>query len=280
MKRSQSSRNFNKIKRKKTIFQYPAFWLTIVFTFIGSGLFYLICFSSVVQIKNIRIEKEMIDVSPGINLISDQIIQDINILVEKEITKKIFSKEIRSILLVDNKNIIKKITTQFPEIYQIDIEKKFSQGFINFYLSRKRGLARWCQEDSCFLIDKLGIIFSQTSEIDQELFKITKPSDQDELVINRKMIESSDLVKILDIYSKIDKTDDLKLTIKEFEIESEEKINLITDQGWKIYINPKGDIDWQLTKLKASLKEVTFDNRKKLEYIELRFNNFAPYKYR
>lgn len=280
MKRSQSSKNFNKIKRKKTVFQYPAFWLTIVFVFIGSGLFYLVCFSSVVQIKNIRIEKEMIEVSPGVDLISDQIVQDINVLVEKEITKKIFSKEIRSILLIDNKSIIKKITAQFPEIYQIDIEKKFSQGAVNFYLSRKRGLARWCQEDNCFLVDKLGIIFSQVAEIDQELFKITKPGDQNELAVNRKIIEPQDLVKILDIYSKINKDEDLKLAIKEFEIESEEKINLITDQGWKIYINPKGDIDWQLTKLAASLKEVTFDNRKKLEYIELRFNNFAPYKYR
>ncbi|MBU0546583.1 cell division protein FtsQ/DivIB [Patescibacteria group bacterium] len=268
------------IKRKKTIFQYPVFWLTLAFVLLGSGLFYLICFASIVQIKNIRVEKEVIAISPGIDLISNQTIQNINTLIEEEITKKIFSQEIKSILLVNNQKITKEITDQFPEISQIDIEKKYSQGVINFYLSRKRGLALWCQEMNCFLLDKLGIIFSQPSEIDQKLFRITRPNDQEELILGTTIIDVQKLTQILDIFSTINKTEDLKLIIKSFEIESNEKLNIITDENWRIYLNPKENVDWQLTKLEASLKEIPLENRKNLEYIELRFNNFAPYKYR
>ena len=138
---------------------------------------------------------------------------------------------------------------------------------------------QWCQEKNCFLLDKLGIIFSQPSEVDQKLFKITKLGSQNELILGQAIIDSQTLNQILDIFSRIEKNEGLKLIIKEFEIESDEKLNLITDQNWKIYLNPKGDIDWQLTKLEVSLKEIPLENRKKLDYIELRFNNFAPYKY-
>jgi cell division septal protein FtsQ len=268
------------IKRKKTIFQYPVFWLTLVFLLIGIGLFYFICLSSVVQIKNIRIEKESVEVGPGVSLISDQTIQDINALIEKRITKEIFSQKSKSILLTNNQKIRKEIMAQFPEIAQIEIEKKFSQGAINFYLSRKRGVALWRKETDCFLLDKLGIIFSQASEIDQELFKITKLNDQEELILGKELINAQKLAQILDIFSRIEKTEGLQLKIAGFEIESDEKLNIITDQGWKIYLNPEGNVDWQLTKLEISLKEIPLENRKKLDYIELRFNNFAPYKYR
>jgi len=54
--------------------------------------------------------------------------------------------------------------------------------------------------------------------------------------------------------------------------------------GWEIYFNlqkDQKDIDWQLVKLRAVLEEkIPSENRKDLEYIELRFGNFAPYKYK
>jgi len=280
MIRKRRIKKHQSIKRKKTIFQYPVFWLILVFLLVGTGLFYFICFSSIVQVKNIRIEKEAVEIGPGTDFISDQAIQNINVLIEKEITKEIFSQKSKSILLVNSQKIKKEIMVQFPEIAQIEVEKKFSQGAINFYLSRKRGVALWCQETDCFLLDKLGIIFSQSSEIDQELFKITKLNDQEELILGKELIDAQKLAQILDIFSRIEKTEGLKLVITEFEIESDEKLNIITDQNWRIYLNPKGNIDWQLTKLIVSLKEIPLENREKLDYIELRFNNFAPYKYK
>ena len=280
MKRSQSSKNYKKIKRKKSIFKSSAFWISLVVVLISSGLFYFVCFSSFVQIKNIRVEKENIEVSPGVDLISDQVIQSINDLIDNEVNKKIIFYDTKSILLVNGKSIIHQITEQFPEISQVDVEKKLTQGNINFYLSRKRGVAKWCQDDNCLLIDKSGEIFSQLSDIDQELLRITKIDDQSELIIGKFVISEEELSNILDIYTGIKQSAELNFSIKEIKIESEEKVSVIIDDGWIAYINPKGDISWQLTKLEASLKEVPSENRDELEYVELRFNNFAPYKYR
>ena len=46
-------------------------------------------------------------------------------------------------------------------------------------------------------------------------------------------------------------------------------------------MNPQERVEWQLTKLEVNLKEeIPPESRKNLEYIELRFGNFAPYKYK
>jgi len=71
------------------------------------------------------------------------------------------------------------------------------------------------------------------------------------------------------------------LKILEVSIISEERLNAKTSEGWEIYFNLEGDINWQLTKLGAVLeKEIPPEKRENLEYIDLRFGNFAPFKYR
>jgi len=62
---------------------------------------------------------------------------------------------------------------------------------------------------------------------------------------------------------------------------SQDRINVQTEQGWKIYFNPQEDISWQITKLSSVLeKEIPPEDRENLEYIELRFGNLAPFKYK
>ena len=74
--------------------------------------------------------------------------------------------------------------------------------------------------------------------------------------------------------------EELKIKTKEFIIFSEH-LNVKTSEDWEVYLNPQEDINWQLTKLGAVLEEeIPLEKRKDLEYIELRFGNFAPYKYR
>ncbi len=60
-----------------------------------------------------------------------------------------------------------------------------------------------------------------------------------------------------------------------------EKLTALTQGGWELYFNPRGDIKWQLTKLKVLLDEkIPPEKRKDLQWIELRFGNFANPKYR
>ena len=86
------------------------------------------------------------------------------------------------------------------------------------------------------------------------------------------------LSKILTIRDKI--KSDFKILLEEF-ILDEEKLTVLVEDNWEIYFDLEGDVDWQLTKLNAVLEEkIPKDRRGDLEYIELRFGNFAPYKYK
>jgi len=92
------------------------------------------------------------------------------------------------------------------------------------------------------------------------------------------MIERDYLEKILKIQKYL--FEELKLGTKEFLVFSQ-RLNVKTDEDWEIYFDPRGDLNWQLTKLNSVLKEkIPPEKRKDLEYIELRFGDLAPFKYR
>ncbi|MDP1538585.1 MAG: hypothetical protein Q8M00_00960, partial [bacterium] len=92
-------------------------------------------------------------------------------------------------------------------------------------------------------------------------------------------IEKEDLISILEINSQLE--ENLNILIKGFIISSREKLIVLTQEGWELYFNLQEDVKWQLAKLKALLEEkIPPEKRKNLEYIELRFGNFANPKYK
>ncbi|GAI35895.1 unnamed protein product, partial [marine sediment metagenome] len=94
-----------------------------------------------------------------------------------------------------------------------------------------------------------------------------------------KVIEKETLSQILELSSKL--KSNLEPTINKFIISSEDKLVVVMVEDWEIYFNLQKDIEWQITKLKAVLDEkIPSEKRKDLEYIELRFGNLAPFKYK
>jgi len=145
-------------------------------------------------------------------------------------------------------------------------------------IEERKPTAVFNQEDLYFFLDKEGIIFENTLAGGQ-LIKIKKAVKDKELKLGDRVLEKELISAILEIESKLE--NDLKIPIEEVLVVSDERINIKTSDGWEIYLNPKGDIEWQLTKLRVDLEEeIPQERRKDLEYIELRFGNFAPYKYR
>jgi hypothetical protein len=99
------------------------------------------------------------------------------------------------------------------------------------------------------------------------------------LKLGERAVTKEKISKILEIKSKLE--DILKIQIKKADLISEKRLNVKTFEGWDIYFNLKKDLDWQLTKLKAVLDEkIPEEKRKDLEYVDLRFGNLAPFKYK
>jgi len=56
-------------------------------------------------------------------------------------------------------------------------------------------------------------------------------------------------------------------------IVSEERLNIAVSEGWEIYFNTEGDLDWQIKELWIVLeKQISPEKRKNLEYVDLRFS--------
>ena len=256
-----------RVKRKKSIFRNRFLWLGVLFFFFIIAIFYFLFVSEIFQVEKIIVtgEKKVSKI-------------DLKLLVEEKLEKKIFFLKTRSIFLVNLNEKKENILNSFPNISEVEISRGFPDT-LNIVVVERFGLTIWCQGGQCFLLDGEGVIFEEIFDTDSKAFQIKNLAQAPELKLGDKVIEKEKLNQILDIESKL--RDNLKIPVTAVTLVSEERLNIETSEGWEIYFNPERDIEWQLTKLRAVLEEeILPENRKNLEYIELRFGNFANPKYK
>ena len=254
-----------RIKRRKSVFKNRFFWLGILTFVIAVTFFYLLFFSEIFQAKKVIITGE--------EKVSKE---ELKLLIEKKLENKIFFFKTKSIFLVNLNEIKRDILNDWPQIAEVEIGRGFPDA-LNIVVIERVRVANWCREDNCFLIDNEGIIFEEVL-LGVDLTKIIDRQNRESFTLGERAIEKTLLSQILETERKL--KEDLKIQLQEILIVSEERLNIRTSEGWEIYLNPQGDIGWQLTKLRATLEEeIPSEKRKNLEHIELRFGNFAPYKY-
>lgn len=264
------SRRPYKVKRKKSILKNKFFWLGISVLAVLGGTFYFLLLSAVFQVKSINISGQ--DKTPK---------SEIEGLVLKALDKKLLFFNSRSIFLTDFKKITKDILDSFPVISEAKLKKEMPDT-ITLAVTERKTAAVFCQNGNCFYMDKAGVIF-ENAPSDIQMLKVRYENLDFGGQINarpaRNVVGEALLSSVLGIESKL--KNDFGVSLKEAVIVSEDRVNLETFDGWKIYLNSKGDLDWQLSKLKTLLdKEIPQEKIKDLEYIDLRFGNSAPYKYR
>jgi len=255
-----------RIKKKKPIFRNRFFRLGILILILLFTIYYLLFLSQAFQIEKIIITGE--------EKVSTQ---DLKLFVEKKLEKTILFFKTKSIFLINSNEIKKDISKNFPQIAEVEIKRGFPDA-LNIVVIERLGLALWCYDEKCFLLDNEGVIFEETSP-EINLIKLVNKQKPALPILGEKVIEKELLSQILEIEAKI--KNDLKISIAEILFVSEERLDFKTSEGWEIYFNPQKDINWQLTKLRAVLEDgILLEKRKDLESIELRFGNFANPKYR
>lgn len=255
-----------RVKKKKSILKNKFFWIGIFILITIIGFFYFFFLSDFFQIKEIIINNNGEKVSA----------EDIQPTIEKEIKEKILFFETKSIFSVNLNKIKNTILNEFPQIAELEIKRKFPQTLILSVKERKR-VGIFCEKNlieekiNCFFLDKEGVIFEEFSG-ENQMLRIQKEKPTENLKLGQKIIENEIIDAILKTENYL--KEDLKIPLESVIIVSQERINLKTSEGWEIYINPQNDLTWQLTKLKAVLKEeISEEKRKNLEYIELRFKD-------
>ncbi len=244
----------HRYKKKNSILGNRFFWLGILVSFFIYSLFYFLFLSEFFQIKKIIVTGE--------EKVSKE---DIKVFIPS-----------KSIFLIDKGLVRENILNTFPQIAEVEIGQGLPDT-LNILVVERLGIANWCQSERCFLVDREGIIFEETIS-EMELIKIVDKQNKGVFNLGEKVIEKEQLSQILEMEPELK---GLEVSVEEFIISSEDKLTATIGEGWEIYFNLQGNIEWQLTKLRAVLEEkIPSEKRENLEYIELRFGNFAPYKYK
>ena len=107
------------------------------------GLIYLFIFSEVFKIEKIKVFSS-----------SEYLKINIEEITNQELNKNIFS--------LKTEPINAKILDQFPEILELDFQKKMPD-ILTIQVKERQRIAALCREDydKCFFIDKNGLMFKQ-----------------------------------------------------------------------------------------------------------------------
>ncbi|MBZ1348533.1 MAG: hypothetical protein KYQ20_02130 [Candidatus Nealsonbacteria bacterium] len=295
------SRKPHRYRRKKTAFSNQFFRIGIALAVFAPLAFYSLFFSEFFQIEQIIIT-EAIFTEPGHEFIEPKYTKalkaDIKSTIDEQLDNKIIFWETRSIFLSNLKKIEENILNEFLLIANIEISRKFPRT-IYVVIEKRKPIAVWCQvlseetkllgeEKPCFLLDKQGVIFEKHIQVLPRITtmgaiqgkpKIIDRENRPIFGLGDKVIRETKLFQILDTLSVLEL--EIKIPIKKVEIISAHKLTFKTLETWDIYFNFQADIEWQLTKLVAVLQEkIPLEKRQDLMYIELRFEDFASFKFK
>ncbi|MDD4990526.1 MAG: hypothetical protein PHW31_04480 [Candidatus Pacebacteria bacterium] len=267
-----------KIIKRRRLLRSKAFWdfiLAIVFIVV---LGYWLFFSPILKIKDIQVIS-----------VPEIPAESIKQIVNQELNKKWLIIEKNSFFLADIKTIKNRIMLDFPLTGEVKI-KRGLPGSIFIEIKPRITQSAWCfalSTSTCFLADQQRIIFTKATQEDLQSGLTIIFSEQPQKEVFSEVCSKS----------LMDRIDEIKKMLSEkFGIDNlsfTEKANgflnvMVFDPvrsfasngagGWEIYFDPKNDLSVDLTKLRLLLdKEITPEQRKNLQYIDLRFSK-AYYK--
>jgi hypothetical protein len=263
----RSLRKPYRIRKQKSILKNRFFWLSLLFLVSVGGIFYLVCFANFFQIKKIEIS--------GQQKVSGEELKNI---VERKVSKKLFFFPTKSIFLIDSKLIENDILERFPQVEMADLKRKIPDALFLEIQERQPWAALILNETDFYYCDENGIVFEKIWEIPFKFLTVKSLLSFPEIKLGEKMIGEDLIEKIGMANAKL--KDNLKIEIGEFIIPSPERLNVKTSEGWEVYFDPEGDLNWQIIELSLVLeKEIPSEKRGDLEYIDLRFSK-VYFKYK
>jgi cell division septal protein FtsQ len=257
-----SKRNSFSLTKKKKRKIKRFFFLSFLFIFFVLIIYFLF-FSDFFCIDNIVVSGAEKEIKEGVYR-----------FVKSENTNKKLYFFDNNLILLNGDYIKEESLNYFPAIAAIKIEKEYPDT-LKIEIEEREEVAQMCF-DSCFFLDIEGVAFEELPEKKQSFLEIENQKIEKDINLGEQIISPKLILIIYDFNTKLKALD---IKIEKFIIITEERINIVTEEGWKIYFDPQKDIEWQLTKLNVVLNEYLSEkDREQLEYIDLRFGNTAPIK--
>ena len=261
-----------RVKKKRISFlRLKLFWYALGALFLLTSLFYTVVFSSFLNIEKIEIQ--------GVREIP---IKNIVFVLKDNIWQAFLGIPQNSILLFDTKGAEKKLSFAFPAISSVVLQKSLPQTLV-VKIQEREQIGTWCLSEKidvkiiCFAIDEKGIPFKKVEkEMGYTLFHLKAEAELGKELLDPLLL--STLLKFKEESQKIEES--FLFSIIAFSIDDKGAIQGITQEGWKILLDVKENMEWQQTKLQIVLEQkIPLEKRGNLEYIDLRFGDQAYIKY-
>lgn len=252
-KKYYSSKKYRHLRKKRTIFRNQFFYFSILGIITFTGLFYLLIFSPIFQIKTITIQGAyFIDAS------------EVEQKIEKITERNILLFPTKSIFVSNRKKIKSFVLEKFFPVKEITIKKKLPNTLL-ISIQERTAKAVSCAEERCFLVDNQGFAF-------YSLYWETIPPSlpiilfENELAQQDRPLGQKTLKFILSIYSNLKQEGNI--VVQSFRVSPAKIAAKVAESNLMLYFSPQKCPDLQVGDLFLLFK----NEISPIEYIDLRFN--------
>ena len=247
-----------RVKRRKSFLLKAPFWFSaLVFCSFIAGISFA-CFSPWIQVSQIKVAGTQ-------KVEKNEFTNALGALTQKQLA----ILQTKSILLFNLQTAKEQLLKQFPQISDIKITRQFPSTIYASVLERAPAAAIKASDNAWHIVDSAGVVF-ENSTSSNDLFEISSENFSQKVGLGQTAIAKDLLQQIMRVKASIEY--DTNIQLAGALIKNTQRVDLITKEGWQIYINPQKDLDWQTAKLKAVASDPMFaSQRKNLSYVDLRF---------
>lgn len=269
------SRKEEGVKVLKSIYKFFYYLLVISFFFV---LIHSLIFSPLLGVDNVEI------------IGTENLKKEDVALVAKNIYSEKYLRFIpkKNLLIFPVKNIESELKESFRRIKNVDINKHFPNK-VTISIKERRSMLILCNiQSKCYIIDEDGFVYEQLeldskNAIENKLVKIISNEKDREIIIGERILNSERTSFFLDSSDRFFKKSEVELT-GEIYISSRmaEEAIFKSIEGWDIYVSTTFPLEKGAEMLKLFLDKgfISENERKNLEYIDLRIENRTYYKFK
>lgn len=258
--------------RSRRIFRILFYFLFIIFIF--SSL-YMFLFSEEVKVT-------LIEINGNKELNADEL----HSVLESSMSNKIWAIFPGDNYFLVSKGFIKnELTGRYKKIKDVEIVKKFPSS-IYIKIDEHESLLVWCEnEQECFLLDQNGIAydkadFSSPELLQNKLLKLTDRSGLD-VIMGTQIISPQYINYLVDAKKELEvlgiEVEDSMFTPARMS----EEVRMRSLNGFEIILSTQFPLESSMKTLTVILKkEISTDKLAELEYVDLRSEYKAFYKFK
>ena len=190
-----------------------------------------------------------------------------------------------NIFIFDEKSVEKEINERYALNY-LKIEKRLP-GFVSISVEEKMPALIWKTVEKFYLVDGDGVIIREIREEEVSGYQANQPGANMALVfdesneitaVKEQIITRKKAEAVVDLQNNLARATGLQIVNFAMANREDSMIKCLTGEGWQIYFSPADDLNAQIQKLSVFLKEKNQEDRRGLQYVDLRFEDRVYYK--